>query len=158
MTPRKCQIHAFWADRATTRKSKGHSLFYMAYSIEPVLPLRHNPFHVPHSSSQTSLTNSPQLTSSRFATCARQLRRRKDDIATIHSDIVIQRLSWQAWQQASWGQPEHGRITLWLCSRASRLCHLLAVLLAQTPCGIRCSILLIVLASSNTARGSRHAV
>ena len=28
---------AFWADRATTRKSTGHSLFYMAHGVEPVV-------------------------------------------------------------------------------------------------------------------------
>jgi hypothetical protein len=30
--------YVFWADRATTRKSTGHSPFYMAHGIEPVLP------------------------------------------------------------------------------------------------------------------------
>ena len=30
--------YTFWADRATTRKSTGHSPFYMAHGIEPVLP------------------------------------------------------------------------------------------------------------------------
>src|SRR5260221_6958719 len=29
---------AFWADRATTRKSTGHSPFFMVHSVEPILP------------------------------------------------------------------------------------------------------------------------
>jgi len=30
--------HAFWADRATTRKLTGHTPFYMAHGVEPILP------------------------------------------------------------------------------------------------------------------------
>ena len=30
--------HTFWADRITTRKAMGHSPFYMAHSVEPMLP------------------------------------------------------------------------------------------------------------------------
>jgi hypothetical protein len=30
--------YAFWADRATTHKLTGHSSFYMAHGVEPVLP------------------------------------------------------------------------------------------------------------------------
>jgi hypothetical protein len=30
--------YTFWADRATTHKSTGFSPFYMAHSVEPVLP------------------------------------------------------------------------------------------------------------------------
>jgi hypothetical protein len=61
--------YTFWADRATTRKSTGHSPFYMAY-IEPVLPHQHNPFHIPRSSSQTTHKLS---TADLIATRARQL-------------------------------------------------------------------------------------
>ena len=30
--------HAFWADRAMTHRSTGHTPFYMAHGIEPILP------------------------------------------------------------------------------------------------------------------------
>jgi hypothetical protein len=78
--------YAFWADRATTRKSTGHSPFYMAQGIEPVLPfnITLSTFLVPN------LTN--KLTAvDLIATRARQLQRREDDLAAIHSNILKSR-------------------------------------------------------------------
>jgi hypothetical protein len=31
--------HIFWADRVTTRRSTGHSPYFMAHGVEPILPL-----------------------------------------------------------------------------------------------------------------------
>ena len=77
---------AFWADRATTRKSTGHSPFYMAHGIEPVLPfdITLATFLVPN------LAN-PLTTVELITTRIRQLQRREDDLAAIHSNVLKSR-------------------------------------------------------------------
>ena len=77
---------AFWADRATTRKSTGHSPFYMAHSVEPVLPfdLTLATFLVPN------LAN-PMSTAELIATHIRQLQRHEDDLAAIHANVLKSR-------------------------------------------------------------------
>jgi hypothetical protein len=77
---------AFWADRATTRKSTGHSPFYMVHGVEPILPfdLVQATFLVP------DLTH-PLSTSDLLATRARQLQKRAADLATIHDRILASR-------------------------------------------------------------------
>ena len=78
--------YAFWADRATTRKSTGHSPFYMAHGIEPVLPfdITLSTFLVPNLTNKLSTVDL-------IATRARQLQRREDDLAAIHSNILKSR-------------------------------------------------------------------
>jgi len=78
--------YAFWADRATTRKSTGHSPFYMAHGIEPVLPfdITLSTFLVPNLTDKLS-------TADLIATRARQLLRREDDLAAIHTNVLKSR-------------------------------------------------------------------
>jgi integrase-like protein/reverse transcriptase-like protein/aspartyl protease len=78
--------YAFWADRATTRKSTGHSPFYMTHGIEPVLPfdITLATFLVPNLTDKLS-------TADLISTRTRQLQRREDDLAAIHTNILKSR-------------------------------------------------------------------
>jgi hypothetical protein len=78
--------HAFWADRATTRKSTGHTLFFMAHGIEPVLPfdITLATFLVPDVTQQLS-------TADLIAVCMCQLQRRESDLAAVHSNVLRSR-------------------------------------------------------------------
>jgi hypothetical protein len=77
---------AFWADRATTRKSTGHSPFYMAHGVEPILPfdLTLATFLVPD-------LCQPLSTAELLATRTRQLQQRPADLDKIHSRILKSR-------------------------------------------------------------------
>ena len=74
---------AFWADRATTCKSTGHLPFYMAHSVEPMLPfdLTLTTFLV------LNLAN-PMSTAELIATHIHQLQRREDNLAAIHANVL----------------------------------------------------------------------
>ena len=78
--------YAFWADRATTCKSTGHSPFYMAHSVEPVLPfdITLATFLVPDITDKLSTANL-------ITTCTWQLQRRKDNLAAIPSNVLKSR-------------------------------------------------------------------
>ncbi len=78
--------YAFWADRATTRKSTGHSPFFMAHGVEPVLPfdITLATFLVPN---LANLMSTVEL----ITTCIRQLQKRNDDLATIHDNMLKSR-------------------------------------------------------------------
>jgi len=78
----------FWADRATTRKSTGHSPFYMAHGIEPVLPfdLTLATFLVPD-------LCQPLSTADLIATRTRQLQKRQDDLDNIRDRILKSRFT-----------------------------------------------------------------
>ena len=78
--------YAFWADRATTRKSTGHSPFYMAHGVEPVLPfdITLATFLVPNLTNKLSTVDL-------IATRTRQLLKRDDDLAAIHTSILKSR-------------------------------------------------------------------
>ena len=78
--------YTFWADRATTRKSTGHSPFYMAHGVEPVLPfdITLATFLVPDITDKLS-------TADLITTRTRQLQRREDDLAAIHSNVLKSR-------------------------------------------------------------------
>jgi transposase InsO family protein len=78
--------YAFWADRATTRKSTGFSPFYMAHGVEPVLP-----FDIIQAMFLTPNINKPLLTSDLLAIRARQLQKHPADLATIHDRILASR-------------------------------------------------------------------
>ncbi|KAJ8579436.1 hypothetical protein M405DRAFT_754522, partial [Rhizopogon salebrosus TDB-379] len=75
--------HVFWADRVTTRKSTGHTPFYMAHGVEPLLPLdiTEATFLLPDFS---SILTTDKLISLR----ACQLAKRDDDLALIHERIL----------------------------------------------------------------------
>jgi hypothetical protein len=76
----------FWADRATTRKSTGHTPYYMAHGIEPILPfdLTLATFLVPD-------LCQPLSTAELLATRARQLQQRQADLDMIHDRILKSR-------------------------------------------------------------------
>jgi hypothetical protein len=80
--------YVFWADRTTIRKSTGFSPFYMAHSIEPILPfdLALATFLVP------DIAN-PLSTADLIAIRARQLEKRPDDLATIQDCILASRFA-----------------------------------------------------------------
>ncbi len=88
--------HAFWADRAMTRKSTGHTPFYMAHGIEPILPfdITLATFLVPNISTTLSTTDL-------LAIRARQLQKREVDLAAIHTNVLKSRFkSVQQFEQA----------------------------------------------------------
>ena len=82
-------LFAFWADQATTHQSTGHSPFYMAHSIKPILPfdIILTTFLVPN------LTN-PLSTAKLLATCIHQLWRCEDNLTAIHANILRATLNW----------------------------------------------------------------
>src|SRR5216684_7180778 len=75
--------HAFWADRATTRKSTGHTPFFMAHGIEPILPfdITLATFLVPNISTKLSTTNLLTI-------CTCQLQKCEANLASIHTNVL----------------------------------------------------------------------
>jgi len=75
-------LHIFWADRITTWKSTGHSPFFMAHGIEPILPFNiiEATFLVPNITPPLSYEDLISLR-------ARQLEKRDEDLAAIHCHI-----------------------------------------------------------------------
>jgi hypothetical protein len=78
--------HAFWADRATTRKSTGHTPFFMAHGIEPILP-----FDITLATFLVPDIARPLSTVDLLAIRTRQLQKRPDDLEAIHDQIVKSR-------------------------------------------------------------------
>jgi hypothetical protein len=78
--------HIFWADRVTTRKSTGHTPFYMAHGVEPLLPfdITEATFLMPEITSSIS-------THELLAVRAQQLAKRDEDLARIHERILASR-------------------------------------------------------------------
>ena len=78
--------YAFWADRATTHKSTGHSPFYMAHGIEPVLlfDITLSTFLVPNLTDKLS-------TADLIATHTWQLLRHEDNLTVIHTNVLKSR-------------------------------------------------------------------
>jgi len=74
---------AFWADRATTRKSTGHSPFFMAHGVEPILP-----FDIIQATFLVPDLTQPLSTEDLLATRIRQLQKRPADLAAIHDRIT----------------------------------------------------------------------
>ncbi|TFY76788.1 hypothetical protein EWM64_g7225 [Hericium alpestre] len=80
--------HAFWADRVTTRKSTGHSPYYMAHGIEPVLP-----FDITQATFLIPDITMPLETADLIAIRTRQLQKREADLAAIHENILKSRFA-----------------------------------------------------------------
>jgi hypothetical protein len=80
--------HVFWADRVTTRKSTGHSPFFMAHGIEPLLPfdITEATFLLPDITSQLSTTEL-------LAIRCRQLAKRDDDFTDMHAWVLKSRFA-----------------------------------------------------------------
>jgi transposase InsO family protein len=79
--------HVFWADRATTRKSTGYSPFFMAHSIEPLLP-----FNITLATFLIPNLTKPLSTSELIAIRTHQLQAREQDLDIIRDNIVKSRL------------------------------------------------------------------
>ncbi|KZT31249.1 hypothetical protein SISSUDRAFT_1105277, partial [Sistotremastrum suecicum HHB10207 ss-3] len=79
--------HIFWADRITTRKSTGHSPYFMAHGVEPVFPfdLAEATYLAP---SLSELVSTEDL----IAIRARQLEKRPADLQEMHDLIYRSRL------------------------------------------------------------------
>jgi hypothetical protein len=75
--------HAFWADHATTRKSTGHTPFFMAHGVEPILP-----FDITLTTFLIPDIDKPLPTADLLAIRARQLQKRPEDLAAIHVQIL----------------------------------------------------------------------
>jgi len=75
--------HIFWADRVTTRKSTGHTPFFMAHGIEPLLP-----FDVTEATFMLPDISAISSTEELIAMRARQLAKQDEDLATIHQLIL----------------------------------------------------------------------
>jgi hypothetical protein len=75
--------HTFWADRVTTRKATGHSPFYMAHGVEPILP-----FDITLATFLVPNIAKPLTTSELLAIHARQLQMHDEDLAAIHSNVL----------------------------------------------------------------------
>jgi len=80
--------YVFWADRATIHKSTGHSPFYMAHGVEPLLP-----FDITLATFLVPELTKPMSTADLIATRACQLEMRENDLATIHDNILKSRLA-----------------------------------------------------------------
>ena len=80
--------HVFWADRVTTRRSTGHSPFFMVHGTEPILPLdiEMATFLVPN-------LTTPLSTTDLITIRTRQLQMRDEDLTRIRDDVVKSRLS-----------------------------------------------------------------
>ena len=80
--------HAFWADRVTTRKLTGHTPFYMAHGIEPLLP-----FDITLATFLVPDVAKPLTTTELIAIRTRQLQKRTVDLAAIHDNVVRSRFA-----------------------------------------------------------------
>jgi hypothetical protein len=75
--------HAFWADRATTHKSTGHTPFYMAHGVELILP-----FDITLATFLVPDIAKPLSTAKLLAIRTRQLQKHPDDLEAIHAHIL----------------------------------------------------------------------
>jgi len=80
--------HIFWADCATTRKSTGHTPFYMAHSVEPILP-----FDITLATFLVPDIAKPLSTDELISVCTRQLQKHEDNLAAIHANVLCSHFS-----------------------------------------------------------------
>ncbi|KIJ60530.1 hypothetical protein HYDPIDRAFT_177375 [Hydnomerulius pinastri MD-312] len=80
--------HVVWANRVTSRKSTGHTPFYMAHGVEPLLlfDITEATFLLPE---VTTKLNTDNLVAIRV----RQLAKRDEDVAIIHDRVLRTRLT-----------------------------------------------------------------
>jgi hypothetical protein len=83
----KIAPHVFWSDCVTTRKSTGHSPFFLAHGVEPVLPfdITKATFMLPDIS---NIIPTPDL----IAIRARQLEKRSEDLTLAHDRLIKSRI------------------------------------------------------------------
>ena len=77
----------FWAERITTHRTLGHSSYYIAHGVEPLLPfdITEATYLVPPQSEMTS--------ADLLVLRARQLQKRPTDLADIHARVMKARFS-----------------------------------------------------------------
>jgi hypothetical protein len=80
--------HAFWADRVTTRKSTGHTPFYMAHGIEPLLP-----FDITLATFLVPDVAKPLTTTELITIRMCQLQKCAIDLAAIHDNVIRSRFA-----------------------------------------------------------------
>jgi hypothetical protein len=73
----------FWADCVTTCKSTGHSPFFMAHGVEPILL-----FNITLATFLTPNYECPLTTAELISMCARQLEHWEDDLMAIHRCVL----------------------------------------------------------------------
>ena len=82
--------YCFWADRITTRQSTGHSPYYMAHGVEPVMP-----FDITEATYLVPELANPLTTDELIALRAKQLEKRDEEL-----EIMRKRL-WNARKMAA---------------------------------------------------------
>jgi len=75
--------HTFWADRVTTRRATGHTPFFMAHGVEPILP-----FDITLATFLVPDIAKPLSTSELLAIRACQLQKHDEDLAAIHDNVL----------------------------------------------------------------------
>ncbi|GBE78905.1 hypothetical protein SCP_0201020 [Sparassis crispa] len=80
--------HVFWADCVTTRKSTGHSPYFMAHGVEPLLP-----FDISEATFLLPDITAKLDTADLIALRARQLMKHDEDLGDIHAKILRTRLT-----------------------------------------------------------------
>ena len=80
--------HVFWADRVTTRKSTGHSPYYMAHGTEPLLP-----FDITEATFMAPEISHRLETHDLIALRASQLAKREEDLASMHERLLKSRFT-----------------------------------------------------------------
>jgi hypothetical protein len=80
--------HVFWADCVMTRKSTGHTPFFMTHGIEPVLPfdITKATYLLPDIPAKISMSHL-------IAIHARQLAKQEEDLADIHAHVLKSRFT-----------------------------------------------------------------
>jgi len=78
--------HVFWADRITTRKPTGHSPYYMAHGIEPLLP-----FDISEATFMILDISQRLDTTDLIAIHARQLAKCDNELAAMHKRLLKSR-------------------------------------------------------------------
>jgi hypothetical protein len=75
--------HIFWANRVTMRRATGHSPYFMAHGVEPLLP-----FDVSKATFMLPDLITPLSTTDLIALRAQQLMKRNDDLTNIHLRVL----------------------------------------------------------------------
>jgi len=75
--------HVFWADRITTQKSTGHSPYYMAHGVKPLLP-----FDISEATFMILDISQHLDTADLIAIRARQLAKQDDELASMHDRLL----------------------------------------------------------------------
>jgi hypothetical protein len=82
--------HVFWAERVTVQRATGHSPYYMAHGVEPVLP-----FDLEEATWLISYPtdNPPATTTDLLAARARALQKRDEDLDQLRSQVFAARVA-----------------------------------------------------------------